>query len=174
MLGLVARSTRMPRDRGAVEAPLRVRRQRPARRRPNFTGYWVSIVTGHLASADAGSAQRDYSMLPLTPEARKIADSWDLAKAKAETDPVQGYGPPALMRVPGRLHIHWTDDNTLQLDTDSGTQMRSFRFGSAASSSGQAPSLQGHSMASWEFLGRARPRRRPPKGRVNCACGRPR
>ena len=57
------------------------------------------------------------------------------------------------MRVPGRLNIHWTDDNTLQLDTDSGTQTRSFRFGGAAPPSGQAPSLQGSSVASWEFLG---------------------
>ncbi len=57
------------------------------------------------------------------------------------------------MRVPGRLNIHWTDDNTLQLDTDSGTQTRTFRFGGAAPPSGQTPSLQGYSVASWEFLG---------------------
>ena len=92
-------------------------------------------------------------MLPLNPEARKIADSWDLAKAKADPDQCKAYGPPALMRVPGRLNIHWTDDNTLQLDTDSGTQTRVFRFGAAASPAGQAPQLQGYSVASWEFLG---------------------
>ena len=68
------------------------------------------------------------------------------------------------MRVPGRLNIHWTDDNTLQLDTDAGTQTRTFRFGSAASPSGQTPSLQGNSVASWEFLGSRGRGAAPSKG----------
>ena len=106
----------------------------------------------------------DYSMLPLNPEGRKIADSWDLAKAKAETDQCKVYGPPALMRVPGRLNIHWTDDNTLQLDTDSGTQTRTFRFGGAAPPSGQAPSLQGILCGVVGIPGRARSRPGVPKG----------
>jgi hypothetical protein len=118
----------------------------------DFTGYWVSVVTEHWHLRMLVPPRGDYSMLPLSPEVRKIADTWDLAKAKAETDQCKAYGPPALMRVPGRLNIHWTDDNTLQLDTDSGTQTRTFRFGAAAPS-GQAPSLQGYSVASWEFLG---------------------
>ena len=119
----------------------------------DFTGDWVSIVTEHWHLRMLVPPKGDYSMLPHSPEGRKIADSWDLAKAKAETDQCKAYGPPALMRVPGRLNIHWTDDNTLQLDTDSGTQTRTFRFGGAAPPSGQAPSLQGSSVASWEFLG---------------------
>ena len=117
-----------------------------------LTGYWVSIVTEHWHLRMLVPPKGDYSMLALTPEARKIADTWDLAKAKAEPDQCKSYGPPALMRVPGRLHIHWIDDNTLQLDTDSGTQTRTLRFG-AAPPAGQSPQLQGHSLASWEFLG---------------------
>ena len=40
----------------------------------------------------------------------------------------RSYGAAAIMRVPGRVHISWPDDNTLRLETDAGTQMRTFRF----------------------------------------------
>jgi hypothetical protein len=113
----------------------------------------VSVVTEHWHLRMLVPPRGEYAMLPLNPEARKTADSWDLAKAKADPDQCKAYGPPALMRVPGRLNIHWTDDNTLQLDTDSGTQTRVFRFGAASSPAGQTPQLQGSSVASWEFLG---------------------
>ena len=32
------------------------------------------------------------------------------------------------MRVPGRVHITWADDNTLKVETDAGTQTRLFHF----------------------------------------------
>ena len=32
------------------------------------------------------------------------------------------------MRVPGRLHISWADENTLKVETDAGTQTRLFHF----------------------------------------------
>lgn len=56
----------------------------------------------------------------------------------------------AIMRVPGRLHIHWADDNTLQMDIDSGTQTRLFRFGGGAAPANQSPEWQGYSVAEWE------------------------
>ena len=56
--------------------------------------------------------------------------------------------PPRLLQVPGRLHITWQDDNTLRLDTDSGTQTRLFRFGGSPPPNA-APSWQGHSVAMW-------------------------
>ena len=83
--------------------------------------------------------KRDYSMLPLNAEARRIADAWDLAKDKAEADQCRAYGAPAIMRVPRRPHIHWADDNTLQLDIDSGMQTRLFRFGDTAPPAGLNP-----------------------------------
>jgi hypothetical protein len=57
------------------------------------------------------------------------------------------------MRVPGRLNIHWVDDNTLQMDIDSGTQARVFRFGAPPPPANQAPEWQGYSVAQWEALG---------------------
>jgi hypothetical protein len=58
------------------------------------------------------------------------------------------YGAAAIMRVPGRLHITWQDDNTLRVDTDSGTQTRLFRFTPAATT--VARSWQGESSARWD------------------------
>jgi hypothetical protein len=148
--GQVALAQGQGRGRGAAAGPAPTARASAPK---DFTGYWVSIVTEHWHLRMMVPPKGDYSMLPLNPEARKIADTWDLAKAQADPDQCKAYGPPALMRVPGRLNIHWTDDNTLQLDTDSGTQTRTFRFAGAAPPAGQGPQLQGSSVASWEFLG---------------------
>src|SRR5687767_6644933 len=124
----------------------------------DFTGYWVAVVTEHWHLRMLMPPRRDYAMLPLNAEARKIADAWDPAKDQAEGNQCKSYGPPALMRVPGRLHIHWADDNTLQLDTDSGTQTRLFRFGGTPPPAGQERQWQGYSAASWEPPASARGR----------------
>ncbi len=129
----------------------------------DIAGYWVSVVTEYWHLRMTVPPKRDYSMLPLNAEARKIADAWDIAKDKAEADQCKGYGAPAIMRVPGRLYIHWVDDNTLQVDIDSGTQTRLFRFGGAAAPAAQAPDWQGSSVAAWEGLS-GRGRGVPPKG----------
>ena len=137
----------------------------------DFTGYWVSVVTEHWHLRMLIPPKGDYSMLPLNPEARKIADSWDLAKSKAEADQCKSYGAAALMRVPGRLNIHWADDNTLQLDTDSGTQTRLFRFGGGPAPSGRPR----NSRATRRRPGKSSARvaaARPRRGPASCACGR--
>ncbi len=63
------------------------------------------------------------------------------------------------MRIPGRLHIYWDNDNTLRVDTDSGTQTRLLHFGIASAQSA-VPQWQGYSVASWEGL-------RPPVSRTS-------
>ena len=69
-------------------------------------------------------AKGDYQGLPLTPEAREVADAWDPAKDEAAGEQCRSYGAPALMSVPGRLHITWQDDSTLKVETDAGMQTR--------------------------------------------------
>jgi hypothetical protein len=54
------------------------------------------------------------------------------------------------MRLPGRLHITWENENTLRIDTDAGTQTRRFHFGAAVQPAGE-PTWQGQSTAVWEF-----------------------
>jgi hypothetical protein len=69
-------------------------------------------------------AKGDYQGVPMTPDARKIADAWDPAKEEASGDLCKSYGAPALLRVPGRLHVTWQDDQTLRMDSDAGKQTR--------------------------------------------------
>ncbi len=89
----------------------------------------------------------DYRGIPLTPEGTRVANTWN--PAVTESEPCKAYGAPAIMRIPGRLHVVWQDDNTLRVDTDAGTQTRLFRFGPAAPASGP-PTWQGTSNARWD------------------------
>ena len=123
----------------------------------DFTGDWVSVVTEHWHLRMLVPPKGDYSMLPLTPEGRKVADAWDPARDKAEGNECRSYGAANIMRVPGRLRIRWTDDNTLQIETDSGTQTRTFRFSAGAPAANTQAQWQGYSVAQWEGLaGRGR------------------
>ena len=115
----------------------------------DLTGYWVSIITEDWRYRMVIPAPGDYQGVPMTPEARKIADSWDPAKEEASGDPCKAYGAPALLRVPGRLHITWQDDQTLRMETDAGKQTRLFHFGNWKAPTGPS-TLQGDSAAEWE------------------------
>jgi hypothetical protein len=116
----------------------------------DFTGYWVSVVTEHWHLRMLVPPRGDYSMLPLTAEARKLADAWDPAKEVAEGSECKAYGAPSIMRIPSRLHIHWVDDNTLQVDIDSGMQTRLFRFNAPPAPPDGPRTWQGYSVANWE------------------------
>ena len=121
----------------------------------DLTGYWVSIVTEDWRYRMVTPAPGDYQGVPMTPEARKIADTWDPQKEAASGDPCKSYGAPALLRVPERLHITWMDDETLRLETDAGKQARLFHFGDWKAPAGSA-TLQGDSTAAWERGGGGR------------------
>ena len=122
----------------------------------DLTGYWVSIVTQDWRWRMVTPAKGDYQGIQMTPEARKVADAWDPAKDEAAGEQCKSYGAPALMSVPGRLHITWQDDTTLKVDTDAGTQTRLLRFGNVqtpldrAGKPADAPrTWQGVSQAQW-------------------------
>ena len=126
----------------------------------DLTGYWVSVVTEDWRYRMVAPTKGDYQGVPMTPEARKIADSWDPAKEEASGELCKSYGATALLRVPGRLHITWQDDQTLRMDSDAGKQTRVFHFASSAAAAlASVPSpgphtLQGDSVAVWEGGGR--------------------
>ena len=123
----------------------------------DLTGYWVSIVTedwiwrmttpkkGDLGAGPDGG----FAPIPLNPEGRRVTMAWDPAKDEAEGNQCKSYGAGNFLNVPGRLHVTWADDKTLQMELDAGTQTRQYHFGGAAPSNGQ-PSWQGYSTASWE------------------------
>jgi hypothetical protein len=94
-------------------------------------------------------AKGDYQGVPMTPDAQKIADAWDPVADEAAGNQCKSYGAAAIMRVPGRLHVTWQDDNTLRVDTDAGSQTRLFKFSADAAKGGE-PTWQGTSTARWE------------------------
>ena len=115
----------------------------------DLTGYWVSVVSEDYRWRMATPLKGDAASVPINSAARKIVDAWDPAKDEAAGLQCKAYGAAAIMRVPGRLHITWQDDNTLKVETDSGTQIRLFHFGGAPPN-GAAPSRQGYSGARWD------------------------
>ncbi len=126
----------------------------------DLTGYWVSVVTEDWRWRMITPAKGDYASIPITPGAKKLADTWDPAKDEAAGEQCRSYGAPAIMRVPGRFHITWQDDNTLKVESDYGMQTRLFHFGNLMAPGGAA-GWQGDSVARWEI-----PRNRAGTGSV--------
>ena len=122
----------------------------------DLTGYWASVVTEDWPWRMHTPPKGDYASLPLTAEARKVADAWNPARDAAAGEACRAYGAAAIMRVPGRIRVTWESDAaTLRVDTEAGTQTRLFRFAAApAAPSGGAPlSWQGRSLAEWQVSG---------------------
>jgi len=120
----------------------------------DLTGYWVSVIAEDWKFRMVTPKKGVYDSLMLNAEGRRVADTWDPARDEAAGEQCRAYGAANLMRIPGRVHITWQDDNTLRLDTDAGTQTRLFVFGNAPASA--EPSWQGHSTAEWQYAPAAR------------------
>ena len=121
----------------------------------DLTGYWVSFVTEDWRYRMITPPKGDYRGVPITKEALQIVNGWDPAADEAAGNQCKSYGAAAIMRVPGRIHVTWQDDNTLRLDTDAGTQTRLFRF-APSPAAGEKPTWQGNSVAQWERPGGGR------------------
>jgi hypothetical protein len=126
-------------------APVRTARQSAP---IDITGYWVAFVTEDWRFRMTTPPKGDYTRVPLTPEGRKVADAWDPAADEAAGNQCKAFGAAAIMRVPGRVHITWQDDNTLHIDSDAGMQARALNF--AASAPPAERTWQGHSTARWD------------------------
>jgi hypothetical protein len=118
----------------------------------DLTGYWVSIVNEDWRWRMVTPPKGDYASVAnlMTPESRKVADSWDPSKDGS----CLAYGAAGLMRMPGRLHITWENENTLKIETDAGVQTRRIVFDKSATPG--TPSLQGLSVGEWERPGGGR------------------
>jgi hypothetical protein len=114
----------------------------------DVTGYWVSLVTEDWRYRMLNAPKGDYYSIPLNAEGKRVADTWDPAKDIAEGKQCLSYGAPNIMREPARLHITWSNDNTLKVEIDAGKQTRLFLFGAVAPSA--EPTLQGISSAQWQ------------------------
>ena len=144
----------------------------------DFTGTWVSVVTEHWHLRMTVPPKGMYAMLPLNAQAQKMADAYDPAADRAAGNECRAYGAAGIMRIPSRYRISWADDNTLQMDIDSGTQTRLFRFAAPGAGAGgrgagappttdapapPEPTWQGTSVANW-VPGRGRGL--PPTGQL--------
>jgi hypothetical protein len=136
----------------------------------DLTGNWVSVVNQDWRFRMMTPPKGDYAQIPLTPAARKIADSFDPARyggANYQTSGIvdcRAYGAANVMRMPTRLRITWDSPSVLKIETDWGQQTRLFRFDagrlygdlpqdllmSTVGTSQQPASLQGFSEAMWE------------------------
>lgn len=111
------------------------------------TGYWVAQVTEDWRQRIAPAPKGDVGGIPVNAQGRRAMAAWDPAKDQAAGDACKAYGAGGILRMPGRLHITWEDDNTLKVESDAGTQTRLFSFGQAR---GQGGDWQGVSVASWD------------------------
>jgi hypothetical protein len=115
----------------------------------DLTGYWVAYVTEDWRWRMVTPLKGDAASIPTNAEGRKVLDQWDPAKDEAAGLQCKAYGAPAIMRVPGRLHITWQDDKVLKIETDAGQQTRLLHFDGEPPRAA-APSWQGYSAAKWE------------------------
>src|SRR5688572_10976515 len=139
-----------PRPAGAAQAP---RSAAPV----DLTGYWVAVVTEDWRHRMATPRKGDFESMPLNAEGRRVANEWDLAADNAAGLQCKAFGVGGIMRQPGRVHVTWADDDTLQIAFDAGTQTRLLEFAAANAPSGE-PTWQGFSRAEWQ---------RPPGGNAN-------
>jgi hypothetical protein len=83
------------RDRGnAPPAPPKTPREAAPK---DLTGYWVSVVTELWRYRMLVPDKNDYQFVPLNPEGRKIAGTWDPAKDQASGNECKSYAAPAIM-----------------------------------------------------------------------------
>jgi|SRR5665213_8898 len=143
--------------RGAAPAPANAKVAAPA----DLTGQWVSVVTEDWRYRMMVPGKGDYAGVPLTQAGRKLADGWDPKKDEADGNACRPFGPPGVMRAPGRIRISWADDDTIKLETEAGTQTRMFYFKNSTAAGGD---WQGVSVASWEALAQVRGGANPGTG----------
>ena len=101
---------RRPGPRGGRRAAASGRAQAPF----DLTGYWVALVTDDWRYRMLTPPKGNVDYLPVNAEARRVMGEWDPAKDEAAGEACRGYGAGGVMRLPGRLHITWENDNAAQ------------------------------------------------------------
>jgi hypothetical protein len=95
---LVTTSIPLHAQRGRGAAPPQTPREAAA---IDLAGVWTAVISEDWSLRMLTPRKGDYVRMPLTPAARKVADTWDPAKDEAAGDQCKGYGAPAIMRLPG-------------------------------------------------------------------------
>ena len=148
-VGVVLAATFGTVDRAAAQPRAGSTPQTPQSSAPiDVTGYWVAVVNEDWRHRMATARKGDYESVPLNAEGRRVADTWDLEADNAAGLQCKAFGIGGLMRQPGRLHITWADDDTLEIEFDAGTQTRLLEL-SPTARPGPDRTWQGFSRAEW-------------------------
>ena len=139
------------RGRGAGAAPETAR----AAAAIDLTGTWVSVISEDWPQRMLPPRKGEYTRIPLTAAARKVADTWDPARDDAAGEQCKGYTAAGITRMPGRMRISWQDDYTMKMELEAGSQTRLFHFRPGQPPA--EPSWQGYSAAAWMYT------RQPPR-----------
>ena len=148
LIAIVTLSLTMPEPVAAGAAPAAPART-PRQAAPiDLSGHWVAMITEEWRFRMIVPAKGDYASVPLTPEARRIADTWDPEADAVNGNACKAYGVGNIMRIPTRLRIDWMNDQTLRMETDAGRQTRMLEFNHPPQD--KARTLQGTSRAQWD------------------------
>ena len=115
----------------------------------DLTGYWVSVVTQNWRYRMVVPGRGEYGEIPINLKAMQFADAWSPAPDEAAGKQCEAYGAAGIMRVPGRLHIGWRDEDTLSVETDAGMQTRLLWFRPTTEEATGPSGWQGHSVSQW-------------------------
>jgi len=113
----------------------------------DVTGYWTTVISADWRWRMMTPPIGDFSSVPLNPAGIQLTMAWNPQRDIADGAQCRAYGAAGVMRLPTRLHVHWADDETLEIDTDAGQQQRMLHF--KGQWNGGAPTPQGWSSASW-------------------------
>lgn len=116
----------------------------------DLTGTWVSIVNEDWRWRMLTPPKGDYASIPLSPAGKKAADTWDVSQDGS----CKAYGVGGLMRMPTRVRISWTSNDSLMIESDAGQQIRTLHFKKDALPPAGNKTLQGRSLATWEYAKR--------------------
>ena len=142
MCGLAATSAAGQRG-GPPQAPPTAKAAAPI----DLTGYWASVVSEDWRYRMTTPPKGDVAGVPLNAAGRQAAGAWDPARDETAGEQCKAYGAAAIMRMPGRLHVTWQDEETLKIELDAGTQTRTLSFRTPRTEGGD---WQGVSMANWD------------------------
>jgi len=107
----------------------------------------VAQITEDWRQRIQSAKKGDVGGIPLNANGRRVANARDPERDAASGDVCKAYGVGGILRMPGRLHITWEDDNLLKIESDAGTQTRLLSF---TSPRGQAGDWQGISTVTWD------------------------
>lgn len=112
---------------GEVSEPRNVGRTPRQWSQFDMSGYWVSVITEDWAYRMITPEKGDAGSIPVNAASRDSANSWSPSSTTGVTS-CKAYSPIRLIRAPGRIHIQWRDDRTIQMDFDAGMQTRLLHF----------------------------------------------